>query len=123
MILIHTAYSTNVLSSKSNEYNFTASINYLLNQEIEQIFNFEEWRYWEMQNPRYGCLEDSLKNVTLYCFAGSANEMKLVELLLEKARVLEKMDVFQDRAKNISTHLQTLRNFPRRSPKAHINFC
>ncbi|KAJ0101128.1 hypothetical protein Patl1_04472 [Pistacia atlantica] len=104
-------------------------------EDVLDIFDFEEQTYWETQNWIFNCLHNSLKEVVIHGFLGSINEMRLLQFLLEKARVLERISIISNLAKHILAgdpqqqieHMQfqcqmfqMLLNFPKASTQARI---
>lgn len=104
----------------------------LILQEIFQndappFFDLEERIYWDERNSTFSCVQNSLKKVTMDGFSGRNNEMKLIQFLLKKARVLRKMEIISISTAEVMEKIQylseTLSYFPRASPLASIEFC
>lgn len=101
---------------------------------VPNIFDFEEHSYWQSQNLPYQCLQHSLKKVEVNGFVGRSNEMKMIQFLLENARVLEKMVISfigrnafaastqqqQNNYMQLQNNSLQLLNFPRASSQAQI---
>lgn len=113
--------------------NHLASIycNFILQENFQNdappFFDLEERIYWDERNSTFSCVQNSLKKVTMDGFSGRNNEMKLIQFLLKKARVLRKMEIIFISTAEVMEKIQylseTLSYFPRASPLASIEFC
>lgn len=105
---------------------------YELPKDLLPKYDFDEENYWSSMLS-FSCLRRTLKTVKIFDFNGGASDMALVEFLLKKSVVLEKMVICTTKAEYVSEHnpftsnglfkfSQKLLSFPRASHDAVILF-
>ncbi|KAL5728690.1 hypothetical protein ACHQM5_001743 [Ranunculus cassubicifolius] len=105
---------------------------FYLRKDLLQKYGFHEEEYWS-STLSFSCLSRTLKTVKILDFTGGSSETALVEFLLKKSLVLQKMIIYSKKAECVNEpssftsddlfkFSQKLLSFPRGSPDAVVLF-
>ncbi|PIA64222.1 hypothetical protein AQUCO_00100007v1, partial [Aquilegia coerulea] len=74
-----------------------------LDQELLPKYDFDEVHYWSSMLS-FPCLRKTLKTVKIFDFSGGSSETALVEFLLKKSLVLQKMIIYNTTTEYVPEH-------------------
>ncbi|KAF5207241.1 hypothetical protein FRX31_003173 [Thalictrum thalictroides] len=74
-----------------------------LDKDLLPKYDFDEVNYWSSMLS-FPCLRRTLKTVKIFDFSGGSSETALVEFLLKKSLVLQKMIIYNTTAEYVSQH-------------------